>query len=193
MYSVTEALLRGLSKGKAEFGSKVNLIVTSIRGDSPIWFEETLELLLDRDFHSGMLCGLDVAALPHTSSEDHMDCDQLKHLFDRARKAGIHRTVHAGESGEASQVAWAIDQLGAERIGHGYRSVKSPDLYDRLKREQVHLECCPWSSFLTGSVGMAEHPHPIVRYCEMRKFKVEICVVNSLSPAASLRTASTSQ
>jgi len=83
--------------------------------------------------------------------------------FESAKKLGIHRTVHAGESGGASQVTSAIDVLHAERIGHGYRITSDNDVFSRVKNDKIHLECCPWSSLLTGSITLAHHPHPIVK------------------------------
>jgi adenosine deaminase len=94
-----------------------------------------------------------------------MEKDAIE-LFDQATKHGIRRTVHAGESGGANQVTNAIDILHAERIGHGYRIVSDVDVYNRVKKDGIHLECCPWSSLLTGSISLAEHPHPIVKYAK---------------------------
>lgn len=84
-------------------------------------------------------------------------------IFDRAQKLGIRRTVHSGESGPAAQVKFALDTLHAERIGHGYRLCTDQGLYQRIKKDQIHLECCPWSSILTGSISPFDIPHPIVK------------------------------
>lgn len=43
-----------------------------------------------------------------------------------AAEAGVHRTVHAGESGDAADVVEAITGLHAERIGHGYHVLHDP-------------------------------------------------------------------
>ena len=79
-----------------------------------------------------------------------------------AVKLGIPRTVHAGESGAASQVTIALDSLHAMRIGHGYRIVNDKDVYERVRKNRIHLETCPWSSLLTASVSPTQLPHPIV-------------------------------
>lgn len=85
-------------------------------------------------------------------------------IFDQALKLGIHRTVHAGESGPAKQVTFALDTLHAERIGHGYRIFADQNVYNRVKSENIHLECCPWSSMLTGSISPFDIPHPVIKY-----------------------------
>ncbi len=68
-----------------------------------------------------------------------------REVFSRARDLGIRRTAHAGEAGPAGSVAQALDELHAERVGHGYHSVDDPDVYRRVLRERVHL--VGWRNF----------------------------------------------
>jgi len=56
----------------------------------------------------------------------------------------------------------AVELYGAERIGHGYRVLEDLNIYDEIKKNRIHLECCPWSSFLTGAVPLRVEKHPIV-------------------------------
>ena len=51
----------------------------------------------------------------------------------------------------------------AERIGHGYHVLEDEELYRRCIKDRVHFECCPSSSYLTGSVPLTETKHPIQR------------------------------
>ena len=60
--------------------------------------------------------------------------------LQRAQEGGLHITVHAGESGSADNVREAIVKLHAERIGHGYKTVQDPEVYDLAKRCQTHFE-----------------------------------------------------
>lgn len=60
--------------------------------------------------------------------------------FKKARAAGLHVTVHAGESGPASNVKQAVEEMGAERIGHGYNVLKDPEIYEFAKKNKVHFE-----------------------------------------------------
>ncbi|GBM80389.1 Adenosine deaminase [Araneus ventricosus] len=83
-----------------------------------------------------------------------------------AYRLGVHRTVHAGEDGPADQVRFALEQLFAERIGHGYHVVEDDALYHRCLDMDVHFEACPNSSLLTGAVKDRTVKHPIVRYAE---------------------------
>ena len=53
----------------------------------------------------------------------------------------------------------ALDELGAQRIGHGINSVDDPALLARLAADHVALEVCPTSNLCTRAVrSLAGHP-----------------------------------
>jgi adenosine deaminase len=83
-------------------------------------------------------------------------------LIDRVRSAGLHITIHSGEDDvpEAPQhVRMAIEELGAERIGHGIHIVKDPAVVEFAAASGVCFEVCPISNRLTSSVpSIAAHP-----------------------------------
>ena len=83
-------------------------------------------------------------------------------LMLKAKQAGLHVTLHSGEENvpEAPQhVRVAIEELGAERIGHGIYVIRDPGVMDLIKRENVLLELCPTSNRLTNSVpSIRAHP-----------------------------------
>jgi adenosine deaminase len=56
----------------------------------------------------------------------------------------------------------ALRVLGAERIGHGVRSIEDPALVDYLRERRVPLELCPTSNLCLGVVPSYE-AHPIRR------------------------------
>ncbi len=79
--------------------------------------------------------------------------------FAMARQAGLHSVPHAGEVVGPESVWDAIRTLGAERIGHGVRSVEDPVLVDYLKEQQIPLEVCPTSNLCLGVyTSYQEHP-----------------------------------
>jgi len=57
-----------------------------------------------------------------------------------------------------------MDVLGAERIGHGYSILEDNHLYSETKGRGIHFEVCPYSSYVTESVGSDLTDHPAVRY-----------------------------
>jgi aminodeoxyfutalosine deaminase len=81
--------------------------------------------------------------------------------FAAARAAGLHSLPHAGETVGPEEVWVAIDELGAERIGHGIGAVDDSRLLDRLREDRITLEVCPSSNVATGAVpSLAAHPLP---------------------------------
>lgn len=85
--------------------------------------------------------------------------------FNLAYQKGIHRTVHAGEAAGAGSVVRAVDEMHAERVGHGYHLLDDPASYNKYAiKERLHLEACPLSSVMTGSVKLDWPKHPIVQW-----------------------------
>ena len=70
--------------------------------------------------------------------------------FRIAARAGLLSVPHGGELAGAESVAACLDQLGADRIGHGVRAVEQPDLVRRLAEAQTTLEVCPASNVRLG-------------------------------------------
>lgn len=83
---------------------------------------------------------------------------QFADLFREARDRGLRLTCHAGEIAGPESV-WQALEIGAERIGHGIRSIDDPKLVEHLSSRRVPLEVCITSNVRTGAVSsLAEHP-----------------------------------
>ncbi|WP_432013806.1 adenosine deaminase [Streptomyces cucumeris] len=84
---------------------------------------------------------------------------QFKPYFDRAIAAGLHSVPHAGET-TGPQTIWdALNELRAERIGHGTSAVQDPKLLAHLAEHRIPLEVCPTSNIATRAVAtLDEHP-----------------------------------
>jgi adenosine deaminase len=92
--------------------------------------------------------------------------------FARARALGLHSVPHAGETEGADSVRQAVDDLGAERIGHGVRVLEDRDLTARVAAAGILCEVCPTSNFLLGVVDeLDEHPLP-----SMLEGGLEVCI-----------------
>jgi aminodeoxyfutalosine deaminase len=84
-------------------------------------------------------------------------------VFGAARSLGLRSTPHAGEHGDHRQVRAAMDDLQADRIGHGLAAVDDGPLLRELVERGVTLEVCPTSNVLTGAVRSYEqHPLPVL-------------------------------
>ena len=97
--------------------------------------------------------------------------------FRVAVDGGLLSTPHAGELESAQFVLDSIDLLGADRIGHGVRSVEMPDLISRLGAERVCLDICPTSNIMLGVYpDLASHPLPQILDAGI------LCTVNADDP-----------
>jgi aminodeoxyfutalosine deaminase len=85
---------------------------------------------------------------------------QFKPAFDQARAHGLHSVPHAGET-TGPQTIWdSLEDLGAERIGHGTSAVQDQRLMQHLVEHRIPLEVCPTSNLATRAVASLEE-HPI--------------------------------
>jgi aminodeoxyfutalosine deaminase len=81
--------------------------------------------------------------------------------FALARDAGLRCVVHAGEVSGARSIWRALDELGADRIGHGIRCLEDVALVAYLRDSATALEVCPTSNVRTGVVASLDrHPLP---------------------------------
>jgi len=81
--------------------------------------------------------------------------------FEKALEAGLHSAPHAGETVGPESVWGAVRVLGAERLGHGVRSIEDSDLVAYLAEKHIPLEICPTSNVRLGVyANLASHPLP---------------------------------
>jgi aminodeoxyfutalosine deaminase len=88
--------------------------------------------------------------------------------FEKAREAGLHSAPHAGETVGPESVWGAVRVLGAERIGHGVRSIEDSDLVAYLAERHIPLEICPTSNVRLGVYAdYAVHSLPDLYYARV--------------------------
>ena len=81
--------------------------------------------------------------------------------FTLARSLDLGSVPHAGEAAGPVSVRGALDELGADRIRHGIRSIEDPGLVSELAGRGTVLDVCPLSNLRTGVVrSLEEHPLP---------------------------------
>lgn len=102
-----------------------------------------------------------VVALDLAGDEANFPGELFVRHFQEARDAGLRTTAHAGEAAGAGSVRQAVLGLGAERIGHGVRSVEDPGVLALLAERRIPLEVCPTSNLQTSTVrDYPSHPLP---------------------------------
>ncbi|WAR15795.1 ADA-like protein [Mya arenaria] len=151
--TVNEALARGMK----DYDVTVKTILCCMT-HKPDWAPEVLSLC--KEFRDKGVVGIDLAGLEFQPGTPAEEC-ALKKVFQEAAACGIHRTVHAGEIGTARAVREAIDEMKAERIGHGYHAYDDPEVYKKVINEHIHLETCPISSILTKACDSDVTKHPL--------------------------------
>jgi aminodeoxyfutalosine deaminase len=148
------AMWQAITEGLAEVPeTDVRLIVDVPRDAGVPAAERTIELVEAAD---APICGLGLSGIESSVPER-----EFRSLREAAHRLGLGLAVHAGETGTPGNVRAALDDLGADRIGHGIAAVRDEALLSRLAAEQVPLEVCPSSNVALGIVtGLDAHPLP---------------------------------
>ncbi|HYY43992.1 MAG TPA: adenosine deaminase [Actinomycetota bacterium] len=146
-----EAVAAGLSE--APEGTEISLIVDAVRNEGPERGHATVALVENA---GAPVCGFGLSGVEGSVPER-----EFKMLRDAADAMGLGLAVHAGETGSADIVRAALDDLGADRIGHGIAAERDRALIERLRRDGIPLEVCPTSNVCLGVVpSLEEHPFP---------------------------------
>jgi len=156
MAEVVAAVADGLRDGAARTGVDTSLILSWMRPSPPAVSWRVVETAAANPD----VIGVDIAG-PEVGVPLVPHADAMR----AARDAGLRVTVHAGEADTAREMWEAIDELGAERIGHGVKAVHDPVLMWRLAADTITLELCPTSNVQTTAVAsLAEHPIETLRH-----------------------------
>ncbi len=151
--AVVEAALEGLAEGRQTAGMQARLILCALHGMDASQADRIADLAIA--YHRHGVVAVDLAG----DEGRGFDLEPFRRAFGRARDAGLHVTVHAGEAGPGENVAEAIETLGAERIGHGTRIFGDPKAVEMARENHVGIEVCLKSNLQTGAVAqLADHP-----------------------------------
>lgn len=155
---VVMAVQRGLAAGAARHSVVVYQILCAMRGKSPDQCFEVANLTNRTRTHAmGGVVAMDLAGDEVANPNGpYVDC--FRHA---KRTLGLNITVHAGEfnlsHAMAGDVATAISEMGADRIGHGYATAADAATLAVAKARRIHFELCPASALahqLLGTLGV---------------------------------------
>ena len=172
MAEVIQGVVAGIAEGVEATGVRVNLIgILSRTYGAEMAMKELDALLAHREHFVALDLAGDEANSPAPLFVEH---------FRKGRGAGWRVAVHAGEAGGPQSVWDAIELLGAERIGHGTRSLEDPKLADYLAENRVPIEANLTSNVHTSTVpDLASHP---LREMMARGL---VCSINTDDPSLS--------
>lgn len=149
---VISSVLRGMHRAEEAYDIYGGIILSVLRTMPKDRINELLDVgakYLDKG----------VVAFDLASSEVAGFCEEFKPYTDKAKALGYHITIHAGETGVGQNVYDAVDDLQAERIGHGIYIHNHEAAYKLVKAQDIVLEVCPTSNVQTKAVrSMEDHP-----------------------------------
>ncbi|MBK7259088.1 MAG: adenosine deaminase [Ignavibacteriae bacterium] len=186
---VVNAVLRGLERGKKDFGVEFGVIICAMRN-----MKLSLEMAeLAVDFRERGVVGFDLAGEEGGyPPKKHVDA------FHYIQRENFNITVHAGEAFGKESIWQALQWCGAHRIGHATRLIEDIGLDKKNKNKIVRmgylaqyvldkrlpLEICLTSNVDTGAVkSLEEHPFGVYH---KYKFRVTLNTDDRLMSATTM-------
>jgi adenosine deaminase len=145
---VTEAVLRGMDRASKESGMLTEGIVIVERQEPVSEAQAVAEL-------ATQFCGRGVVALDLANDEFNYPPAPFAAVFQNAKAAGLKITVHAGEAAGPENIRIAIEDLHADRIGHGVRLLQDEAVLKLVLERNIPLELCFTSNIQTGAIENA--------------------------------------
>lgn len=152
---VVDPILDGLRAAKADFGVGFGVIVAINRRFGATAATDLVQAIVDNPRDGVVGIGQDDLTPEHTESPE-----RWVEAYALAGRHGLKRTAHVGETEGADprSILTALDDLGCDRIDHGYRAVDDARVFARLRDEQVPITCTPHSTrVLSGWQFTPEH------------------------------------
>ncbi|MCL6708553.1 adenosine deaminase [Pseudomonas sp. R2.Fl] len=167
-----DGIRAGMADAERDFGV-VSVCAPGVNRElGPAAGGEFLDMILARRDDKLVGIGLDFNEAPFPP-------EPYAALFERARKAGLRVTAHAGETGPADFIRGSIDALKVRRIDHGYHVVDDPALMQRCKDEGILFTVCPSTSAVTSPWHDLSSPDHAIR--RMKDFGLKL-MLNSDDP-----------
>jgi adenosine deaminase len=154
--TVWSGISRGVADAETDFAIRCRLILDVDEPSGPGHAMEMVEFAAAQDRDRLVGVGAD-------SVERGIDHRVFAPAFAEAARRGLRRTMHAGEDGPADNIRVAIEDLGCERIDHGFRLLDDPELTRRVIDRCIPLTVCPISNVVIANVIPDVAHHPIVR------------------------------
>jgi adenosine deaminase len=140
--TVVSGLVAGQKRAEQDFGMTSKLILCFLRNlpaaNAGATYQEATAL---GHFSNGTVAGIGL-----DSSEVDYPPELFREVYESAAAAGIRRTAHAGEEGDSTYIAKALNICKTERIDHGIRLVDDEALLKRVAKDKTLVTMCPLSN-----------------------------------------------
>ena len=165
------AVAAGIKNGYEKYGVKINFI-PDIARNIPDSKNAVLDFVIEGK-KRGLFIGLGLGGM-----ENGYPPELFKAVYAKAKQNGLRLVAHAGEAAGADSIWGAVNELKAERIGHGIRCLEDVSLTKYLSENKIPVEVSPTSNYCLGIVKNNEK-HPIRQMLNAGIF----CTLNSDDPA----------
>ncbi|WP_445258795.1 adenosine deaminase [Nocardioides aurantiacus] len=139
----TDLVLDAVAVASREVGIGMAVVVAANRTRHPL-DARTLARL------AAQYAGRGVVGFGLSNDERRGRTQDFAPAFAIAERAGLLLVPHGGELLGAPSARTCLEDLHADRLGHGIRSVEDPRLLERIVEQGVALEVCPVSNVALG-------------------------------------------
>jgi adenosine deaminase len=154
LHDVIDWVISSTKEASEKSGVIVRLIASVNRHESPDLAEQVAWLAFEH-LKDGMV------ALDLAGNEAEFPTQPFYGIFKEAKQSGLHVTIHAGEWGPAKHVKEAIEEIGAERVGHGVRTLEDKRVVALARERGTAMEVCITSNYQSGVVQTLD-THPLM-------------------------------
>jgi adenosine deaminase len=150
--AMTELVLEAAAAASTATGIGIGVIIAANRTKHPLEARTLARL-------AAQYAGRGVTGFGLVDDERRGPAHDFAAAFRIAERAGLLLVPHGGELAGPASVAACLDDLHADRIGHGIRAAEDAAVVKRLAAEGVTCEVCPSSNVALGiAAGPAQVP-----------------------------------
>lgn len=139
----TDLVLDAVAETSREVGIGMAVVIAANRTRHPL-DARTLARL------AAQYAGRGVVGFGLSNDERRGRTGEFAGAFRIAERAGLTLVPHGGELRGPEHIRVCLDELHADRLGHGVRAAEDPALLGRIVEAEIALEVCPVSNVALG-------------------------------------------
>lgn len=148
-----DGMIDGIRDAEKDYG-----IICRLIADIPLYYSsgqgrELAQIVIDNQRDELIGIGMDYGELGNPP-------EKFAEAYHMAKKAGLHLTAHVGQITGPENIGTCLDQLGCERIDHGYSVILDDQISQRCADENIVFTVTP-STTQAGYFPWDMSKHPI--------------------------------